>query len=192
MSVRLILGSASPRRLELLARIGVRPDGIRAPHIDETPERDEYPRPYCRRIARKKAAAVALGAGEIVLTADTCAAIGRRILGKPEGRDQAAKFLHRLSGRRHRVITAVALRSAARLWERESMTTLRFKRLTEAEIRAYLDSNEWRGKAGGYAIQGRAAAFIPWIEGSFSGVVGLPLAETATLLHAAGYRMGER
>ncbi len=185
--MRLILGSASPRRAELLAQIGVVPDAVRAADIDESPLPDELPRPYCARLARLKAQAIDSGADEIVLCADTIVALGRRMLGKPRDRDEAAAFLRRMSGRRHRVVTAVALRKGPRLWERESVTILKMKRLEAAEITAYLDSDEWRGKAGGYGIQGLAAQFIPWIEGSYTGVVGLPLAETAGLLRAAGY-----
>lgn len=185
--MRLVLGSSSPRRRELLAQIGVTPDRIAAPDIDETPRKGEGPRPYCLRMAREKAAAVAIAPGEIVLSADTTVAAGRRILGKPADEAEAEGFLRLLSGRRHRVVTAVALRREDRAWEREVVTAVRFKRLSEEEIAAYLRSGEWRGKAGGYAIHGLAGPLIPWISGSFTGVVGLPLAETANLLRAAGY-----
>jgi septum formation protein len=185
--VKLILGSGSPRRRELLAQIGVAPDAIRAPDIDETPRKAELPRPYCARMAMEKARAVVAGDDDIVLCADTTVALGRRILGKPESVGQAAEFLLALSGRRHRVITAVAVRRGARVWERDVVTTVQMKRLSDEELNAYLASNDWQGKAGGYAIQGPAGAFIPWINGSFTGVVGLPLAETAGLLQAAGY-----
>jgi septum formation protein len=185
--VKLILGSGSPRRRELLAQIGVVPDAIRAPDIDETPLKTELPRPYCARMAVEKARAVQAGDDEIVICADTTVALGRRILGKPESVGQAAEFLLALSGRRHRVITAVAVRRGARIWERDVVTTVQMKRLSDEELNAYLASNDWQGKAGGYAIQGPAGAFIPWINGSFTGVVGLPLAETAGLLQAAGY-----
>ncbi len=185
--MRLILGSASPRRAELLAQIGVVADAVRPADVDETALKDELPRPYCARLAREKAQAITLAADEIVLCADTIVALGRRMLGKPENREEAAEFLRRLSGRRHRVVTAVAVRKHDRIWERESVTILKMKRLEQAEIEAYLNSGEWQGKAGGYAIQGYAAQFIPWIEGSYTGVVGLPLAETAGLLRAAGY-----
>lgn len=191
--MRLILGSASPRRLELLAQLGIVPDAIRPPEIDETPHPGEPPRRYCQRIARAKAAALELGPGEIALTADTTVALGRRILGKPTGADEAEAFLRALSGRRHRVITAIALSSGDRLWERDVVTAVRMKRLSETELTGYLTSGDWRGKAGGYAIQGPAGAFIPWIQGSFSAVMGLPVAETAQLLRAAGYPLpGDR
>ena len=186
--MRLILGSASPRRLELLAVLGVVPHAIRPADIDETPGRGELPRAYVRRMAREKAEAVPLAEGEAVLAADTTVCVGRRILGKPADAGEAAAFLRLMGGRRHRVITAVAVRAGARLWAREVETVLKMKRLSEAEIAAYLESGEWQGKAGGYGIQGRAAAFIPWLQGSWSGVVGLPLAETAALLAAAGVR----
>jgi len=184
--VRLILGSASPRRRELLAQIGLVPDDIRAPDIDETPARGELPRPYCARMAREKALAVACGDGEVVLCADTTVALGRRILGKPADAGEAAAFLWALSGRRHRVVTAVAVRSGDRLWERVVETVVKVKTLSDAEVNGYLASGEWQGKAGAYGIQGRFGALIPWIQGSFTGVVGLPVAETATLLQAAG------
>jgi len=183
----LILGSGSPRRLELLAQIGVVPDAVRPPDIDETPLTDERPRPYCARIAAAKAGAVQAGPDDIVLCADTTVALGRRILGKPADAGEAAAFLYKLSGRRHRVITAVAVRKGARVWQRLSVSTVKIKPLSDIEVNAYLASEDWRGKAGGYAIQGPAGAFIPWIQGSYTGIVGLPLYETARLLQAAGH-----
>lgn len=184
--MRLILGSASPRRKELLAQLGVVPDAVLPPDIDETPRPRELPRPYCARMAREKAEAVAAGPDDIVLCADTTVALGRRILGKPGNAGEAAEFLVALGGRRHRVITAVAVRRGARLWERSVETIVRMKRLSDDELNGYLASGEWEGKAGAYGIQGRAGAFIPWLQGSFTGVVGLPVAETAQLLVAAG------
>lgn len=186
MRPKLILGSASPRRKELLAQLGLIPDAIRAPDIDETPQKGELPRPYCARMAREKAAAVPAGPDEVVLCADTTVALGRRILGKPENAGEAAEFLLKLSGRRHRVITAVAVRRGARIWERAVETVVKVKPLSDSELNAYLASGEWQGKAGAYGIQGRFGAFIPWLQGSFTGVVGLPVAETAHLLEAAG------
>jgi septum formation protein len=185
--MQFILGSGSPRRRELLAQIGVIPDAIRAPDIDETPMKGELPRPYCARMAREKVAAVQADENDIVLCADTTVALGRRILGKPENEGEARDFLSLMSGRRHRVVTAVAVRRGERLWERDVHSTVRMKSLSDEEMAAYLRSEDWRGKAGGYGIQGAAGAFIPWISGSFTGIVGLPLAETANLLHAAGY-----
>ncbi|MEM6578409.1 MAG: Maf family protein [Pseudomonadota bacterium] len=185
----LILGSASPRRLELLSQLGVVPDDVRPPEIDEAPLPRELPRPYCIRIARQKAQAIVAGADDIVLCADTTVALGRRILGKPEDSIECTGFLKALSGRRHRVITAVAVRRGEQIWERDVVSTVRMKTLSDQEISGYLATGDWRGKAGGYAIQGPAAAFVPWMQGSFSAVVGLPLAETAGLLQAAGFRI---
>lgn len=185
--MRFILGSGSPRRRELLAQIGVVADEIRPPEIDETPMKGELPRPYCIRMAREKVMAMSVEADDIVLAADTTVALGRRILGKPDSVAEAAQFLLALSGRRHRVITAVAVRRGARLWARDVVTAVRMKRLSDEELNGYLASNDWQGKAGGYGIQGPAGALIPWIEGSFTAVVGLPLVETAGLLQAAGY-----
>ncbi|MGH1355261.1 MAG: Maf family protein [Thalassovita sp.] len=185
--MRLILGSGSPRRKELLAQIGVVADEIRPPDIDETPLKTELPRPYCARMAREKVQAVPADAGDVVLCADTTVALGRRIMGKPEDAGQAAEFLLAMSGRRHRVITAVAVRRGDQLWERDVVTDVKMKRLSDEELNAYLATNDWQGKAGGYGIQGPAGALIPWIQGSFTAVVGLPLAETAGLLQAAGY-----
>jgi septum formation protein len=185
--VRLILGSGSPRRRDLLAQIGVIPDAIRPPEIDETPRKGELPRPYCARMASEKAAATGAEAPDIVLAADTTVAMGRRILGKPADAGEAAQFLHALSGRRHRVITAVAVHRDGRAWTREVVSMVRMKRLSDEEINAYLASGDWQGKAGAYGIQGPAGAFVPWISGSFTGIVGLPLSETAGLLQAAGY-----
>ena len=182
---RLILGSASPRRLDLLAQIGITPDEIRPADIDETPRRDEDARTYVRRMAAEKANAVPAAADDIVLAADTVVTAGRRILGKPQNPAEARAFLTLLSGRRHRVMTAITLRRQGREWSRLVETQVRLRPLSAQEIEDYLASNEWQGKAGGYAIQGRAGAFVNWIEGSFSAVVGLPLAETATLLRAA-------
>jgi septum formation protein len=185
--MQFILGSGSPRRLELLAQMGVTPDAIRAPDIDETPLKAELPRPYCARMAREKAAAVAAGPDDIVLCADTTVALGRRILGKPADAAEAERFLRLMSGRRHKVITAVAVKRGDRQWLRDVQSTVRMKSLSEPEIARYLASGDWQGKAGGYGIQGAAGAFVPWISGSFTGIVGLPLAETANLLIAAGY-----
>ncbi len=184
---RLVLGSASPRRRALLAQIGVVPDKVRGAEIDETPRKRELPRAYVERMAREKAAAIPAGPDELVLAADTEVSVGRRILGKPSSEAEAVEFLLLLSGRRHRVTTAVCLRRSERVWLRLVETRVRFKRLSDAEISAYVRSGEWRGKAGGYAIQGLAAAFIPEIHGSYTNVVGLPLPETAALLQGAGY-----
>ena len=186
---RLILGSASPRRAELLGQLGLVADAVRPPEVDEAPRKGELPRVYCKRIAAKKAAAMQVASDEVVLCADTTVALGRRILGKPADRAEAEAFLRLLSGRRHQVITAIAVRNPARTWTREVVTDVRFKRLSALEIAGYLETGDWQGKAGGYAIQGPAGAFIPWIQGSFTGVMGLPVAEAAALLQAAGLPM---
>ncbi len=184
---RLFLASSSPRRLALLAQIGVIPDEILSPDIDETPKRDEQPRPLAQRLARAKAAAVARP-GAFVLAADTVVARGRRVLPKAETEAEARVCLDLLSGRRHRVLTCVVLTAPnGRRTERVVESAVGFARLPEPQIRAYIASGEWRGKAGGYAVQGRAAAFTRFLSGSFSGVVGLPLFETAQLLRGAGF-----
>jgi septum formation protein len=190
--VRLILGSASPRRKDLLAQLGIVPDAVIPPDINEDPMPRELPQPYCARLARQKALAVPAEAGDIVLCADTTVALGRRILGKPADAGEAAEFLTALGGRRHQVITSVAVRLGDRVWSRDSISAVKMKRLSDDELNAYLAGGEWQGKAGAYGIQGAAGAFIPWISGSFTGIVGLPLAETAALLQAAGYPVWRR
>jgi septum formation protein len=186
--VRLILASASPRRLDLLARIGVVPDAVEPAELDETPLKDERPRDHAVRLARDKALAVAARhPGCAVLAADTVVGAGRRILPKAEDEGVARACLTLLSGRRHHVFTAVAVVDAeGRLRERLSDTRLSFALLTPAMIDAYLAGGEWRGKAGGYAIQGTAEAFVRDLAGSHSGVVGLPLFEARNLLRSAG------
>jgi septum formation protein len=183
---RLILASASLRRRALLAQVGLVPDAVLAPEIDEAPLPRELPRACALRLAVAKADAVAADVDDVVLAADTVVALGRRMLGKPADAGEARAFLRLLSGRRHRVITGLALRRGSRRWNRTVETAVRFKRLDEGEVAGYLASGEWQGKAGGYAIQGRAAGFIPWIGGSYSNVVGLPLTETLGSLAAAG------
>lgn len=188
--MRLILASASPRRLELLARIGVVPDAVVPAAIDETPRKGELPPAYAARVAAEKAAAVAQ-AGALVLAADTVVAAGRRILPKADTEEEARAALSLLSGRRHRVHSAVTLIDAeGRARHRVSTSIVTFKRLSDDELAAYLASGEWRGKAGGYAIQGRAEALVRFLAGSHSGVMGLPLYETRALLRAAGYPLG--
>ena len=183
----LVLASSSPRRRELLAQIGVVPVRIASPDIDESPRRGELPRVYALRIAMEKAAAVACATCEVVLAGDTVVAAGRRILPRAADAAEVAACLALLSGRRHRVYSAIALMdSEGQLRTRLSETVLTFKRLHPREIAAYAEGGEGERKAGGYAIQGRAAIFVRWLAGSHSGVVGLPLAETAALLIAAG------
>ncbi len=186
----LTLASASPRRREWLVRLGIEPDSIAPADIDETPRKSELPRAYAQRMAREKAVAVDAG-GSHVLAGDTVVAAGRRILPKAEDEATARQCLDLLSGRRHRVFSAVALAAPdGTVRERVSETQLKFKRLSNDEIDAYIASGEWHGKAGGYAIQGLAESLIPWIQGSHSGVVGLPLYETRALLKAAGFPVG--
>jgi septum formation protein len=185
--LRLILASASPRRRELLAQIGIVPAEIRPSDIDESQLKNEHPRDLAHRLAREKAQAASLARSEIILAADTIVAAGRRSLGKPADAPEARVCLELLSGRRHQVITGVAVRTAERSWTRTVTTSVKLKALSEEDIATYLASGEWEGKAGGYAIQGRAAAFVPWISGSYSNVVGLPLVETRNLLLAAGF-----
>jgi septum formation protein len=187
----LVLASASPRRLELLRQIGIVPGAIIAAEIDETPRKDELPRALAERLAREKALAVSnrQPTDALVLAADTVVACGRRILPKAETVAEAQGCLHLLSGRRHRVMSGLALaRGGAIISGRLVETRVAFKVLSPDEIARYIASGEWQGKAGGYAIQGYAGALVRWIEGSYSNVVGLPLYETAALLEGAGFR----
>ena len=180
----MILASASPRRVQLLAQLGITPSRIIPADIDETPLKGELPAPYARRIACGKAEKIAAShQGELILSADTVVALGRRILPKAEDEATARECMRLLSGRRHKVITCVCVVSAeGKLRHKSSTTVVKFAHLTQAMIDAYIASGEWNGKAGGYAIQGLAGAFIPFISGSHSNVVGLPLYETAQLL----------
>ncbi|MBC2651946.1 Maf family protein [Novosphingobium aerophilum] len=189
-ALSLVLASASPRRRELIGRLGLTPDRIAAADIDETPLKAEAPRDYARRMAREKAQAAADPQAH-VLAGDTVVAVGRRILPKAEDINTARTCLTLMSGRRHRVLSAIALLAPdGTLRERLSETVVRFKPLSRDEIDAYLAGGEWHGKAGGYAIQGSAEGLIAWISGSHSGVVGLPLFETRALLRAAGFAVG--
>ena len=195
---RLVLASASPRRLMLLSQVGVEPDALRPASIDESPRRAEMPRSLVTRLARAKAeAARDLIADDkdlaesYILAADTVVTHGRNIFGKPKNVEEALAMLQRLSGRSHRVLTGLCLITPEdRLRLKIVDTRVRFKRLSKEEIQSYLASREWRGKAGGYAIQGRAEGLIAWIRGSHSGVMGLPLYHTRALLKAAGFAIG--
>ncbi len=188
----LILASASPRRLDLLAQIGVEPDTVAPADIDETPHKAEPPALLARRLARAKAQACAQ-TGSYCLGADTVVAVGRDILPKAETEAEARACLAKLSGRGHRVYSALAVISPlGDLSVRCVETRVRFKRLSARECDDYVASEEWRGKAGGYAVQGRAAAFISSLNGSYSGVVGLPLFETANLLTGMGYLVARK
>jgi septum formation protein len=186
---RLILASASPRRLDLLARIGVEPDAVVAADIDESVPNGELPREHARRLAREKAQAVAAREPDaLVLAADTVVAVGRRILPKVEDEETLRACMKLLSGRRHRVLTGVALAVPGQgIRERLVETMIAMKRLSPEEIDYYASHGEWRGKAGGYALQGYGEVYVRHIAGSYSNVVGLPLAETRVLLKAAGY-----
>lgn len=191
MTARLILASSSPRRRDLLAQIGVNPDAIHSPDIDETPRKDELPRVYALRMAQEKALAVPRPEGSMVLAGDTTVALGRRILPPADDDKMVGELVGMLSGRRHHVWGAVALIDAdGRMRSRITDTIVRFKRLTGAELSSYVESGEGCGKAGGYAIQGRAAALVDFLSGSYTGVVGLPLYETRALLRSAGYPVG--
>jgi septum formation protein len=187
--VAVILASASPRRVELLARLGVVPAAIDPADIDETAGKTEVPRPHAERLARAKCAAVAARhPGDIVIAADTVVGVGRRILPKAEDEATARSCLQLLSGRRHRVYTAVAVADAnGVIRERTSETVVIFNRLAPADIETLIAAGDWRGKAGGYALQGTAEAYVRFIGGSWTGVVGLPLAETRALLKASGH-----
>ena len=184
----LILASSSPRRRDLLARLGVEHARIASPDIDETPRKGEVPRVYALRMAEEKAVAVPRASGEIVVAGDTTVAVGRRILQQATDADIQRGFLTLLSGRRHHVLSAVAVIDGdGRLRSRICDSIVRFKRLSPEEMESYIESGEGLGKAGGYAIQGRAEALIDWMAGSHSGVIGLPLYETRSLLRASGY-----
>ncbi len=186
----LTLASASPRRRELLARLGIEPAAIHPADIDESPHKAELPRTYAIRMAREKALAAA-SSDDHVLAGDTVVAVGRRILPKTEDEASARQCLGLMSGRRHTVFSAITLRTPeGKLLERLSETKVRFKRLSSAEIDSYIAGGEWHGKAGGYAIQGAAEGLIAWIQGSHSGVVGLPLFETRALLKSADFPVG--
>jgi septum formation protein len=192
---KLVLASGSPRRLSLVNQVGIEPDALRPTDIDETPKRGELPRAYATRLAREKAeAALAMVRiddelkGSYILAADTAVAVGRRILPKAELLDEAAQCLRLLSGRNHRVHTAISLVTPKETFRsRYVETRVRFKRLSDEDIEAYLASGEWRGKAGGYAAQGIAGGFLVKIVGSYSNIVGLPLYETLSLLNGEGF-----
>ncbi len=186
----LVLASSSPRRRDLLARIGVEPARIASPDIDESPLKAELPRVYALRMAIEKAAAVKRDEGEIILAGDTTVAVGRRILQQATDADMQRRFLELLSGRRHHVLSAVCVIDVTgTVRTKISDSIVRFKRLGTAEIEAYIACGEGLGKAGGYAIQGRAEALVDWMAGSHSGVIGLPLYETRLLLKSAGYTL---
>lgn len=186
-----ILASASPRRLQLLQQIGLSPTEVVAADIDETPAKSEAPMAYAKRMAQEKAAIVAAKHPEsVVLAADTVVVCGHKILPKADDEATAKKCLKQLSGRRHRVFTAVCVQQGVRKRQVVVETKLRMVRLSDAEIASYIASGQWQGKAGGYGIQGIAERFIPWIGGSYSNVVGLPLAQVSSMLASFGIRAG--
>jgi|TARA_B110000003_G_scaffold81554_2_gene83325 septum formation protein len=186
---KLILGSSSPRRLELLSQLRIKPDLIKSPDIDEATKKLELPRDYCIRMAKEKANAIDVEYDDVLLTADTIVCVGRRILGKPSNEDQVREFLKILSGRRHKVITSVAVKYQDKLLERCVISTVKMKNISNSELDAYVSLEDWKDKAGGYGLQGYAAVFVTWIQGSFSSIIGLPLAETSALLSVAGIRV---
>jgi septum formation protein len=188
----LILASASPRRLDLLRQAGLEPDRVLPAEIDESPLKDETPRQLALRLAIGKArAGAAVSPGAFVIGSDTVVALGRRVFGKPRDEAEARKMIGLLQGRAHKVLTGVAVQGPdGRVASRLSETRLRWKRLTSREIDAFIATGEWQGVAGGYRIQGRAAAFTLELQGSYTGVVGLPLYETLALLEGLGYRGG--
>lgn len=193
--VKLVLASGSPRRLALLEQAGLTPDLLNPTLIDELPRKNEAPRTLAKRLARSKAEAALhsrkvqdLGPARFVLAADTVVAVGRRIVPKPESIDEAAAALQLISGRAHRVYTGICIATPRnQLRDRVVETKVRFKRLSREDVESYLTSGEWRGKAGGYAIQGRAECFVRAINGSYSNVVGLPLYEVVSMLNGAGF-----
>ena len=185
----LILASASKARLELLESVGITPDKILNTNIDETPRNSEKPLDYVSRIALEKNKSVKKKKIEIVLTADTVVALGRRILQKPNDEEEALHFLNLLSGRRHKVYTSICIFYKEKYYQKNVKTTLKMKRLSDDEKKCYLLTDEWKGKAGGYSIQGAASYFFPFISGSYSNVVGLPLTETVGMLLGIGFKI---
>ena len=185
----LILASASKARLELLESVGIKPDKILNTNIDETPKKSEKPLDYVSRIALEKNKSVKKKKIEIVLTADTVVALGRRILQKPNDEEEALYFLNLLSGRRHKVYTSICIFYKEKYYQKNVKTTLKMKRLSDDEKKCYLLTDEWKGKAGGYSIQGAASYFFPFISGSYSNVVGLPLTETVGMLLGIGFKI---
>jgi septum formation protein len=186
---RFILASASPRRIELLKQIGITPDQVIPADIDETPQKNEIPTVYVQRVARQKAEVIAAQhPSSVVLAADTTVALGRRIIGKAENEKEAFAILKMLSGRRHRVHTSLCAMHNGKIHQKMVTTIVRFARLSDTQINGYIATGDWKGKAGACSIQGASGAFIPWINGSFSNVVGLPLTETAQLLAQMGVK----
>ena len=186
---KIVLASSSPRRLELLGRLGIKPDRVVSPDIDETPHKGEPPRAYVLRMAEEKAAVIERLPDEILIAGDTTVAVGRRILGQAANADEQRSFLELISGRRHHVMSSVCVVDAhGKAHTKLSDSIVKLKRFETQEIENYIASGEGEGKAGGYAIQGQAEAFVTWMSGSYSGIMGLPLYETRNLLITSGYR----
>lgn len=188
--IKFILASSSPQRKKLLETIGIIPDDIVPANIDETPKKNEKPKDFALRMSKEKALSVAKNnLNGFILSGDTIVAAGRRIIGKPSSKNEAEKILKLLSGRRHRVLSAFTLiKPDCSEITKVVVSKVKFSRLSDKEINEYLDTNEWQGKAGGYAIQGRASAFVPWISGSYTGVMGFPMNEIKNVLESSGWK----
>ena len=187
---KLILASSSPQRKKLLETIGITPDDIVPANINETPKKNEKPKDFALRMSREKALSVAKNnLNSFILSGDTIVAAGRRIIGKPSSKNEAEQILKLLSGRRHRVLSAFTLiKPDCSEITKVIVSRVKFSRLSDKEINEYLDTNEWQGKAGGYAIQGRASAFVPWLSGSYTGVMGFPMNEIKNVLESSGWK----
>ena len=188
--IKFILASSSPQRKKLLETIGITPDDIVPANIDETPKKNEKPKDFALRMSKEKGLSVAKNnLNSFILSGDTIVAAGRRIIGKPSNKNEAEKILKLLSGRRHRVLSAFTLiKPDCSEITKVVVSRVKFSRLGDKEINEYLDTNEWQGKAGGYAIQGRASAFVPWISGSYTGVMGFPMNEIKNVLESSGWK----
>ena len=188
--IKFILASSSPQRKKLLETIGITPDDIVPANIDETPKKNEKPKDFALRMSKEKGLSVAKNnLNSFILSGDTIVAAGRRIIGKPSSKNEAEKILKLLSGRRHRVLSAFTLiKPDCSEITKVVVSRVKFSRLSDKEINEYLDTNEWQGKAGGYAIQGRASAFVPWISGSYTGVMGFPMNEIKNVLESSGWK----
>ena len=188
--IKLILASSSPQRKKLLETIGITPDDIVPANIDETPKKNEKPKDFALRMSKEKALIVAKNnLNSFILSGDTIVAAGRRIIGKPSSKNEVEKILKLLSGRRHSVLSAFTLiKPDCSEITKVVVSRVKFGRLSDKDINEYLDTNEWQGKAGGYAIQGCASAFVPWISGSYTGVMGFPMNEIKNVLESSGWK----
>ncbi len=185
----LVLGSSSPRRLEILKQVGMRPDEVIAPNVDESIQKNEKPEKYVKRIALEKNLSIDRSKQDYILSADTIVVLGTKVLGKPVNIDQAKNHIERLSGRRHRVFSTVVVSHMGITRFKTVSTIVKFKQVSHEELNFYLSYDDWKGKAGGYAIQGLAARFVKQINGSYSNVMGLPVLETVNLLSGLGYKV---